>query len=248
MINKNPLTVLPGDGTVTARNIPAYTQIWEMTAVLPDGRVEYRGTWTDEVSFVERNGQEILRRVQRVRFEQDGDRRRSLQVDEVERDTLLPSYVPKRDEESEHHADIRFDNNAIIGNSTREADARESRHKFMTPGAFELNEPIFDWRLWGILIPCFPLSAGYKAQFLAHDSSSKTDGTVRWYTLDVVDRETIDGGKWGLVSCWVVRVNVGVDWDFWISTDASTAPVIQVRINKSRGYQLWWKPRKSGAL
>ena len=236
--------VKPGDGTVSGRNIPAYKNSWEMTAVNLDGSVTYRGIWNDEISFVLRNGNEVLRREQHVYYND----KEAIQLDEVDRQTLMPIYINIRSVGQDPHTEIHYDGKKIFGKKIFNIEGLDTLQKLSAPFSYELPEPVFDWHLWGVLISGFPLEQGYRARFLAHESYSYLPGDFRWFTLRVTGQEIIDGGKWGHVNCWTVEVKAEVVWRLWISVRKDIAPVQQIRIDDASGVQYWWKPRSSSSV
>jgi hypothetical protein len=65
---------------------------------------------------------------------------------------------------------------------------------------------------------------------------------LRRITLEVSGRETIDLGERGKVECYVVRVDAGTPWTFWISRTRRPVPVVQLKIESRDGAAWWWKP------
>uniref|UniRef100_A0A7V3E739 Uncharacterized protein n=1 Tax=Ignavibacterium album TaxID=591197 RepID=A0A7V3E739_9BACT len=233
--------VKPGDGIVTGKNIPAYKNSWEMTALNPDGNIVNRGIWNDEVSFYKDNdGNEILKRKQRVEYQD----RISIQEEEVYRNNLQHIRLMIYTEGQIPHTDIKYDGNRIWGKKIFRVAGLYNIQQISMPFSFELPEPVFDWHLWGILISGFPLKVGYKARFLAHESYSYLPGDFRWFTLRVTGSEVIDGGIWGNVNCYTVEVEAEVLWKLWIAIDKSIPPVQQIRIDDNDGVQFWWRPIK----
>lgn len=232
--------VTPEDGVVTGNHIPAYTNTWEMTAVFPDGSVEYRGKWDDEVSFYYQGETEILKRVQHVYYQN----KTSVQEEEVFRNNLKHYRLIIRTEDEEPHTDIYYEGNRIWGKKIFRAEGLDTIEQLSVPFSYDLPQSVFDWHLWGILIAGFPLKKGYRARFLAHESYSSHPGDFRWFTLKVTGQEMIDGGKWGRVNCWTVDVDDKVRWKLWIAVRKDIASVQQICIFDTGGKQLWWKPEK----
>jgi hypothetical protein len=44
------------------------------------------------------------------------------------------------------------------------------------------------------------------------------------------------------VECFVVRIDAGEPWTFWISTTRRPVPVVQLKIEAEGGLIRWWKP------
>jgi len=233
--------VTPDDGIVTGKHIPAYHNRWEMSAVYPDGTVAHRGFWNDEIFFdTDSSGREILHRKQVVEYPDQV----SVQEEEVYRDNLQHKQLIIGQRNEEPHTRIFYENKKIFGKKLFRVEGLMHMDQIPVSFSYELPCPVFDWHLWGILIAGFPLKVGYSVRFLAHESYSYLPGDFRWFTLRVNDVETIDGGKWGQVICYVVEVKAEVNWKIWIATDKSIAPVQQIRIDQPDGAQFWWKPAK----
>lgn len=241
MTSREEIPVLsPADGVVSGKRIPAYTNSWEMTALNPDSSIVYRGTWNDEVSFYTKDGKEILKREQHVQYSD----KLTIQQEEVYRDNLQHIRLIIFNKGEEPHTDIHYDSSRIWGRKVFRVAGSENIEQMSLPFSYEINKPVFDWHLWGILIAGFPLKEGYAAKFLAHESYSYLPGDFRWFTLKVTGTEMIDGGKWGKVNCYTVEVEAEVKWKLWIAIDKSIAPVQQIRIDNTDGVQFWWKPQK----
>jgi hypothetical protein len=234
------IKVGPLDGVVTGKHIPAYTNRWEMTGVHPDGSVVNRGIWNDEMTFYFKDGKEILRRVQHVQYPD----KTSIQEEEVYRDNMQHIRLTIFNSGEEPHTDIHYDGKKIWGKKVFRIAGLADIEQISMPFSYELSQPVFDWHLWGILISSFPLKIDYTAKFLAHESYSYLPGDFRWITLKVTGTETIDGGKWGKVCCYIVDVEAEVPWKLWIAVDKTIAPVQQIRIDNTDGVQFWWKPVK----
>lgn len=230
----------PDDGIVTGKNIPAYTNTWDMTAVKPDGTVENRGIWDDKVSFFTRAGKEIIIREQYIQYKKSQVR----QVEEVYRENLHHIRLTINTIGEEPHTDINYNNRKIWGKKVFKIGGLESIQQMSIPFSYELPLAVFDWHLWGVLVSGFPLKINYEAKFLAHESYSYLPGDFRWFNLKVSGTDEIDAGKWGKVNCYTVEVKAEVLWKIWIAIDKNIAPVIQIRIDNTDGTQLWWKPLK----
>ena len=231
--------VTPSDGIVSGRHIPAYKNRWEMIAVYPDGSVEHRGFWNDEVSFTQDNsGREILKRKQIVEYKDH----LSIQEEEVFRDNLQHKHLVIYHAGEEPHTDIYYSDHKIWGRKVFRVEGLQRVAQMPLKFSYELSTPVFDWHLWGILISGFPLEIDYRARFLAHESYSYLPGDFRWYTLHVTGIDTIDTDLWNRVACYTVDVKAEVNWKIWIAMDKSIPPVQQILIVHTDGVQLWWKP------
>jgi len=231
----------PGAPGVDARRIAPYTNQFDMIEMRPDGSERFVGTWDDRVEIEEREGVPILRRIQRSTA---GDRT-SAHFDEVDQRTLQPLRA-------------RYESNGIVlADATyqgRRLDARETITPAGLPAtepipvtlAVEFPTPVFDWHLWGVLLSSFPLTDGYAGAFLAHTTSDSEGPLLRRFRFEVAGRESVDLGERGKVDCYVVRVDAGQPWTFWISTTRRPVPVAQLKIESPEGVR-WWKPSRRQA-
>lgn len=241
MVNQDSIPIVgPLDGIVTGKHISPYTNSWEMTAVQPDSTVILRGTWNDEILIYEKDGREILKRVQHVQYTD----KLTIQQEEVYRENLQHIRLTIFNSGQNPHTDIHYDGTKIWGKKISRVEGLNEVEQMPISFSYDLPQPVFDWHLWGVLISGFPLKEGYAARFLAHESYSYLPGEFRWFTLKVTGMEMIDGGKWGNVNCFTVEVKAEVRWKLWIAVDKTIAPVQQIRIDNTDGVQFWWRPLK----
>jgi hypothetical protein len=222
--------VTPADGIVRGDELPEYTNVWRVT----DGTGQPIGQWHDRLErrAVDADGRSLPRplivRTQRS-LRLDGTHHDHL--DEVDAHTLAPLRAHWREGESTR-VDIRWQGRRFTG-----------RHWLVVPGSggqlglplevsVELPAPAFDWHLWGVLVAGFPLADGYRASFLARSggSSGAMEELLRRFSLQVIGRERAAG-----IDCWVVLVDAGVPWTFWIATTRQPRPVVQLRIDRAAG-------------
>lgn len=225
--------ITPEDGIVDGRIIPAYTNLWRMTRII-DGVEEEIGIWRDRVDYEVRDGERRLMRWQHSENRLDNTRHEHL--DEMDAVTLAPRRV-QWVQDDVTRVDLRWQGRCFAG-----------RHWMVVPGSdeglplevsVELPRPAFDWHLWGILIAGFPLAEGYAASFLGRGGGSlgAMSDLLRRITLRVVGRERAAD-----IDCFVVDVEAGVPWRFWISVTRQPRPVVQLAIEASPGITRWWKP------
>ena len=227
----------PGSPGVDASAIPEYTNLFEVVEVRADGTERIVGTWDDRVEIVKRDERSVLRRIQSSKTATGT----SAHLDEVDQKTLQPLRA-------QYSA-----NGAVVSDATWDG-ARLTAREVTTPAGLssaervpvtlsvEFPKPVFDWHLWGVLLSSFPLADGYQAAFVAHTTSDAEAPLLRRITVDVTGRETIDLGERGKVECYVVRVDAGTPWTFWISRTRRPVPVVQLRIEARDGVAWWWRP------
>lgn len=234
----SPVTMLePGAPGVDASVIPEYTNLFELVEVKPDGTERVLGTWDDRVEILKRDGRSVLRRVQNSKTANGS----SVHFDEVDQKTLQPLRA-------------RYETNGVVVSDSTWEGRRLTSRDVTTPAGLpstervpvsltvEFPRPVFDWHLWGVLLSSFPLTDGYEAAFVAHTTSDNEAPLLSRLTLEVARRETIDLGARGKVECYVVQVDAGTPWTFWISTTRRPVPVVQLSIEARDGSTLWWKP------
>lgn len=234
----DPLPMLePAAPGVDASAIPEYTNLFEMVDVQPDGSERFVGTWEDRVEIVQRDGRSVLRRIQTARTSKST----SAHLDEVDRRTLEPIRA-------------RYESNGTVLSDATWAGPRLVARDITTPAGMpgaepipvsltvEFPKPVFDWHLWGVLLSSFPLADGYQAAFLAHPTADSDAPLLRRISLRVVGRETVDLGERGSVECYLVSVDAGAPWTFWISTTRRPVPVAQLKIEYPGGVIRWWRP------
>ena len=227
----------PGSPGVDASAIPEYTNLFEVVEARPDGTERIAGTWDDRVEIVKRDGRTVLRRIQNSRT-QAGT---SAHLDEVDQKTLQPL----RAQYSSNGAvvsDASWDGPRLSARDITTLAGSSSAERLPVTMSVEFPKPVFDWHLWGVLVSSFPLADGYQAAFVAHTTSDADAPLLRRITVDVTGRETIDLGERGKVECYVVKVDAGTPWTFWISRTRRPVPVVQLRIEARDGIAWWWRP------
>ena len=231
------LTMLePGAPGVDASAIPEYTNRFDVVEARPDGTERVLGTWDDRVEIVQRAGRSVLRRIQKSKTTNGS----SGHLDEVDLKTLQPLRA-------------RYESDGVVVSDSTWEGRRLTSRDVTTPAGLPATEriavsltvefprPVFDWHLWGVLLSSFPLTDGYEAAFLAHTTSDAESPLLRRLTLKVMGRETIDLGRRGHVECYVVQVDAGTPWTFWISRTRRPVPVVQLKIDTPDGISRWWR-------
>jgi hypothetical protein len=231
----------PGAPGVDGRRIPAYRNLWHVFEQRP-GAIERRiGAWEDEVDFLERGGRQLLRRRQRAVYGE----RRSTHLDEVDRETLAP-LLARYEANGVLAAESRYDGTRLVGRELAPSLSAPVGEPAAVGLTVELPRPVFDWHLWGVLLASLPLGDGYRASFLAHTTSDVDAPLLRWISLRVMGREPVRRSADESVECFVVEVDAGTPWTFWISTDRRPVPVVQLRIVSPDGMVRWWRPPAAG--
>jgi len=228
-----------GDGTVNGLRIGAYENVWNFYLTKKDGGRKLLGRWEDEVTILERDGKEVLQRVQHARAETGVV---TTFIDEVDHATFLSytSHVQRSGQEPMF--DLQFSGSTVKGLRPILPHNANGIETVSSTTSITLDEPVYNWNLWGVLVAAFPLDEGYSSRFLCYSMTAPAESPLLWVDLDVVGRETIDAGARGEVDCWIVDVNADADWRLWIATDPSYAPVVKIRIRSANDVERWWIP------
>jgi len=230
--------VRPGDGTILGSRIPAYASGWRVERVGPDEDTEEVSVWADTVRVEERDGRATLVRVQHIHPRQGPE---SVLVNEVDRETLAPIRTTAARVGAEPFVDLRFKGALVTGRRPVTPANGGPGDQVPVEMTIELPEPVFDWRLWGLLVAAMPLEEGYRARFLAYASEFPVGSPLLLIGVEVIGEESVETSS-GPVPCHVVDVEAGVPWTLWIRKEAPGAPVIQIRIRQADGNVLWWRP------
>lgn len=243
--NKTSPQVKPGDGVLSAtRFLTDYSNSWAMVRQDLDGKETPIATWHDRVETIEENGQRLLKRTQHVEFEPDINRPDTTHLDLVDAKTLLPVQIVVKDTETESiKYAVEYDEYTIRGRRPFAVEGTDSPQSLFVDFSFTLDESVYDWHLWGLLVAGLPLKDNYTARFLAFLSEPGAVGSpfISIHT-EVIGSEFIRSERWGKVDCWIVDVDAGQLWRLWISKNDTVAPIQQIRITRPDGGFTWWKP------
>jgi hypothetical protein len=230
--------VRPGDGTILGRRIPEYASGWRVERVGPDGASAEISVWADTVRLGERDGRETLVRAQHIHPRQGPE---GVLVNEVDRETLVPIRTTAASDGGVPFVDLCFEGRRVTGRRPVTPANGGPADQVPVEMTIELPEPVFDWRLWGLLVAAMPLEEGYRARFLAYASEFPIGSPLVLIGVEVVGEESVETSS-GPVPCHVVDVEAGVPWTLWIRKEARGAPVVQIRIRQADGNVLWWRP------
>lgn len=239
LIGHSQRIVRVNDGTIDGTRIQPYRNTWVWMARAADGTTRTVGRWEDAVRMIHRDGEEILHRLQSVHRP---DEPTVVHTQEARRGSLAPLFTTVRRGSDPPHIEIRFAGRRITARHPLTPHARGPAAG--VPVGLELTtpEPVFDWRLWGLLVAAMPLDSGYAASFLAYSSEPPVASPLLWVTVRVTGREVIVDPANGSMPCHVVEVDAGVRWRFWIATERDGPPIRQIRILQPDGSEHWWLP------
>lgn len=243
--------ITAGDGTLSAsRFLTDYTNTWAMVRQDPDGKETPIATWHDQVEIIEQDGKQLLKRTQYVEFEPDINRPNTTHLDLVDARTLLPvqTVVKNTQTDSIRYSiqwSVEYDKYKIRGQRPFAVEGTGSPKSLSADFSFTLDEPIYDWHLWGLLVAGLPLEDNKRYRFLAFLSEPGATGSpfisIR---TELIGSESIRSEQWGKVDCRIVDVDAGQPWRLWISKSDTVAPIQQIRITRPDGGYTWWRPVK----
>lgn len=234
--------VKPSDEIISGAYIPEYQNTWIMTEEI-DQIETFKGIWLDQIQYDTLEEEAILKRTADITF---CDGAHQFHSDWVYQRNLLPIKTEIKDISSDSILmRAEYKQNSISGfkGFSIEDTSREERIK--AKYSFQLDEPIYDWHLWGIIVVGFPLQLHYKAKFLAHASTGYSYSPFIWVGFEVVDKVILDAGAWGQVECWLVDLYGEVPWKLWLSIEKKYPPVLQLRVQTTSEIIHWWKCKDS---
>lgn len=235
--SKYPI-IKPSDQIITGIHIPEYQNTWVMTAET-NNIEEKQGTWLDEIKYGTWNGQPILKRTADIHFLNGSHQ---LHTDIVYRNTLLPVKTEITDvKKSEQLMQVEYTENSFNGFKGFSVEDTDRKNRIRSSYSFQLDEPIYDWHLWGILVAGCPLQTGYQGRFLAHASTGYSYSPFIWVAFEVTDKVYINAGKWGQVESWLVDLYGEIPWKLWIAVEHKGPPVLQLRIETTPNMTSWWR-------
>lgn len=225
--------VTPAAAQMDGRRIPAFTRTWQSYRLDPGGARRPLAVWYDTVSVIERDGGEVLRRVQHI-VPAHGPP--TVLVNEADRTTLLPRWTSARVGDEDPFIDLRFEGHRVLGRRPLVPHNGGPGDQVPVSMTLELPGPVYDWRWWGLLAAALPLEADYATRFLAFATESNVGSPLILITVRVVGEASV-----GHVRCWVVELEAGAPWTVWIAREGSVAPVQRIRIEQPDGSALLWE-------
>jgi len=230
--------VKSSDGVISGNHIPEYKNTWVMTEEI-NNIEKHRGIWLDEIQYDRIDDEAILKRTADITFI---DGTHQFHTDIVYKKNLLPIKTDIKDINSGNtimRAEYKL--NSVSGFKGFSIEDTNRKERIKAGYSFQLDDPIYDWHLWGIIVAGFPLSLSYKARFLAHASTGYSYSPFIWVGFEVIDIVILDAGIWGEVECWLVDLYGEVPWRLWLSIEKKYPPVLQLRVETTSEITHWWK-------
>ncbi len=209
------------DGT----KIKPYTNKWKVSFIDSSGNVSLNRIWTDYSQIIELEGKKYLHRVQDLYSP-----KMELQdtwINMVDYKTLVPksfsTITPKGS-----FTYYEFENGKIEGHTNKNQDNE------LKEVNTDLNESVFDWNLYGILLLGLPLKEDLVAKLPFYNSRTNSRD---WLVASVVGKSKLKlpGGEETL--CWELTTNQNLT--FWISEEAPY--VIKLELALPNSSKLVWE-------
>jgi hypothetical protein len=192
----SPAKLVPGSSAVDGSFLKPYKNAWKVVYEFPGKEPFLIGTWTDELSEVELNGRNLLKRYQMADYAKYGIV--STYVNVFDPKTMVPVYSDFTRSDTRERAHREFDGAKVTYRKTESADEGK-----VTTGEIKLPEPVFDYNggLYGVLLAALPLKEGFEAQL---PTLSEDRDELDLVTLKVGKQELTDAGPGKQVMAWPV--------------------------------------------
>ena len=223
------MVLVPGDASVDGSFLQPYSNVWLYTARKPGGETRIQGLWTDQLQFVQRDGKQLLQRVQGTVY---ADGRTTSIVNVFDPKTMTPV------ESRLHGIDgslltRKFDGGRIVSTKAQ-AGVTEER------GEAQLERAPYDFSggMYGLLIATLPLRTHADLQLADVD---EFENKARSAQIHVDRQEWVQAGARGKVHAWVATSNTpDYAMTFYVTRDAPY--VIRLDMHKvDGGVDLRWE-------
>ncbi len=199
--------ISPGSPLIDGSVITDYTNKWKVTYVTADGAETPNRIWTDYGQLIELNEKQYFHRVQDLY-----DPNMNLQETWINM-TELPSLRPisfTRISTNGKSSYYEFEENKVKGVSNYQSEDFKPS-KIDT----ELEETIFDWNLYGMLLVGLPFeeSGSFKLPFY----SAQTD-SLDWITININQKEKLELSNGNKIEAQKVLTDKGLT--FWLTKEA----------------------------
>ena len=222
---QDTIVILPGSKLVNGSIIKPYTNKWKLQISTPEGKVIPRGVWTDYGQIIELENKKYFHRIQDL-YGPDMNLNDTW-TNMVELETLIPVRFSTINPTGGFSYYI-FEGNKITG--TTNLNVKE---KDITIDSIDLDENVFDWNLYGMLLVGLPLKNNFIAKLPFYDSATKS---LQWLAVHVKEQEQIVCNNHEFTT-WKIDTNKKLT--FWIS---ETAPyVIKLELELKDKAKLVWE-------
>lgn len=226
----DPKTLAPGDAAVDGSFLRPYSNVWLYTARMPSGETKTQGLWTDQLQFVQRDGHQLLQRVQGTVYANGAT---TSVVNVFDPKTMAPV------ESQLHGVDGRllrrtFAGGHVATTNTAKAGAPEERSEI------DLARAPFDFSggMYGLLIDALPLQAGKDFRLSDID---EFESKARAADIHVEKQDWVLEGSRGRIKAWIATTSTpDYRMVFWLSKQPPYIIRLDMHMNDS-GAELRWE-------
>ncbi len=214
-----------GSDLLSGEFIKDYTNKWKVTFIDALGNSTPNKIWTDYGQVIKLDGKKYFHRVQDLY-----DPNMNLQdtwINMVEHKSLVPvSFSTLNPSGGFLH--YQFDGDKITGrtNKIKEGEVTEIN--------IELEEKIYDWNLYGMLLVGLPLEEGLVAKMPFYAEQLKG---LNWITVSVEDEIQMNLPNGKTTQTWKVNTDQGLT--FWLSKEEPY--VIRLELQLQNDARLVWE-------
>ncbi len=222
---KDTVVVNFDSGILNGKLIRDYTNTWKVTYVDAQGKETPNKIWTDYGQVIKLDGKSYFHRVQDLY-----DPNMNLQdtwINMVEHESLIPVSFSTLNPKG-GFLYYQFEGNKIRG-STNQVKEGE-----VTEIDIELEEQVYDWNLYGMLLVGLPMQKGFVAKIPFYAQQS---GGLNWMTVSVIDTEALTLPDGENIQTWKVATDQRLT--FWLSRDAPY--VIKLELQLQNNSKLVWE-------
>jgi hypothetical protein len=214
-----------GKVVLDGSHLKTYSNKWRMYSVDPNGNEVILRIWTDYMSPIMLDERKMLNRVQELYSPKM--ELQELWTNLFDSETLLP-YRASQFKTNGDHSYIEFNNNLIRTSLKYGNDS--SFHK-----EFALNQPVFDWTLYGILLSGLPFEKGLVTTIPIFNQNNPD--AVSKLIAKIEKEESIKDDEGNDYATWLISTNVGLE--FWLTKKAPY--VIQLKMYRPNGSFTVWR-------
>jgi len=197
-----------GDARVDGSFIQPYRVKWKLTGKGKDGTTKDGGTWSDTVSFIEKDGKELIARKQIWNYGTGTETHISL----VDHKTLLPRLTEFTSTVGIYYrVEYSADGQTARYQRSPAPDANAKSYSVSSPmeqGTLKLDFPMWDYDggMWGLLLAAFPLSDGYSAKIPVFHLVDPEKHPA-WVDFKVEGKDNVPIGGGTPIEAWHVTAN-----------------------------------------
>jgi len=222
---QDTLVITHQNNVLNGERITDYTNKWKVTFVDAEGKETPNKIWTDYGQIISLDGKKYFHRVQDLY-----DPQMNLQdtwMNMVEHKTLVPVSFSTLNPKG-GFAHYQFNGAKITGNTNQATEGE------VTEINLALEEKVFDWNLYGMLLVGLPFKVGLVAKLPFY---APQQGGLGWIAATVVGGESVKMPDGTSIQTWKVLTNQRLT--FWISEQAPY--VIKLELQLQNDAKLVWE-------